>query len=512
MRRRPGSRYRSVMTMESELAVQLESFRAARRKLEASVLPLATSVDGRRFSFQASLYGLEFQVGGYVVLDDGGSPRLGQVITVGLDRLSTDLLLPAHAGGAPENRTQVPIQYARGEGVILEGSPAPFHDVPVRTATGPEVRAWLERSGRHSAKLPLGDLALVAGVPCAAEASGFDRHTFLCGQSGSGKTYSLGVILERLLLETDLRMVILDPNSDFVRLATVRQGADPALAERYRQAARGVAVYSASSPGERRLRLHAPEVDPAIQAAVLRLDPIADREEYAALAELLASPSRSAVEALPDSDRPEQHRLGLRVRNLGIDRFTVWAPDETGSVLDAVHDQGIRCVVVDLGSLPTREEQSLVAGTVLGDLWRRRQEREPVLIVIDEAHNVCPADPPNQLVAQAAEHAIRIAAEGRKFGLYLLVSTQRPQKVAENVLSQADNLVLLRLNSLADTAFTQAAFSFVPASLIDRAVTFYQGEALIAGKISPQPALLRFGARISEEGGSDVPATWADAR
>ena len=35
---------------------------------------------------------------------------------------------------------------------------------------------------------------------------------------------------------------------------------------------------------------------------------------------------------------------------------------------------------------------------------------------------------------------------------------------------------------------------------------------LPAGRISPQPALLRFGARISEEGGADVPATWAAAR
>jgi DNA helicase HerA-like ATPase len=61
----------------------------------------------------------------------------------------------------------------------------------------------------------LGDLALAAGVPCLADARGFSRHTFLCGQSGSGKTYSLGVILERLLIETDLRMVVLDPNSDF---------------------------------------------------------------------------------------------------------------------------------------------------------------------------------------------------------------------------------------------------------------------------------------------------------
>ena len=205
------------------------------------------------------------------------------------------------------------------------------------------------------------------------------------------------------------------------------------------------------------------------------------------LAGLLARPGSSANSRRSPGERGDPRRavLGLRVRNLGVDRFTVWAPGEIGSVLDTVHDEGTRCVVIDLGSLPAREEQSLIAAAVLGDLWRRRHERKPVLIVIDEAHNVCPADPPDQLTAQAAGHAIRIAAEGRKFGLYLLVSTQRPQKIAENVLSQADNLVLMRPNSLADTAFTQAAFSFVPPSLIDQAVTFHQGETLIAGKISP---------------------------
>ena len=498
--------------MDPGLAAQLAGFREARRELEASVLPLATSVDGRRFSFHASLYGLPLQVGGYVVLEDGGVTRLGQAITLDLGQLSPELMLPGNADGVPGNRTQVPIRYARGEGVILDGDFAPFHDVTIRPASGAEVRAWLERSARPGAKLRLGELASLADVPCLADAGGFNRHTFLCGQSGSGKTYSLGVMLERLLTETGLRLVILDPNSDFVRLGTVRGSTDPVLAGRYRPAARGVTVLSADAPGKRRLRIHAAELDPATQAAVLRLDPIADREEYAELAGLLARPGSSALEALPGSEGPETRRLGLRVRNLGVDRFTVWAPGEIGSVLDTVHDEGTRCVVIDLGSLPAREEQSLIAAAVLGDLWRRRHERKPVLIVIDEAHNVCPADPPDQLTAQAAGHAIRIAAEGRKFGLYLLVSTQRPQKIAENVLSQADNLVLMRLNSLADTAFTQAAFSFVPPSLIDQAVTFHQGEALIAGKISPQPALLRFGARISEEGGADVPATWAHAR
>ena len=501
------------MSMDPALAAQLASFRKARGELEASVLPLATSVDGRRFSFQASLYDLQLQVGSYVVLDDGDRTRLGQVITLELDRLSTELMLPSPGDDVVGNRTQVLIRYARGEGVILEGDFASFHDVTVRPAAGTEVRAWLARTAQSGAELQLGELTLPAGVPCAANAGGFNRHTFLCGQSGSGKTYSLGVILERLLTETSLRLVILDPNSDFVRLGTVRAGTDPALAERYREAARGVTVLSADAPGERRLRLHAAEMDPATQAAVLRLDPVADREEYAALAGLIAGrQDRSVIEVLPASEHPEARRLGLRLRNLGVDRYTVWAPGEAGSVLDTVHDQGTRCVVIDLGSLPAREEQSLVAAAVLGDLWRRRHERKPVLIVIDEAHNICPAEPADQLTAQAAEHAIRIAAEGRKFGLYLLVSTQRPQKIAENVLSQADNLVLMRLNSLADTAFTQEVFSFVPPTLIDRAVTFHQGEALIAGKISPQPALLRFGARISEEGGADVPATWAHGR
>ena len=218
------------------------------------------------------------------------------------------------------------------------------------------------------------------------------------------------------------------------------------------------------------------------------------------------------MEDLDGSDLPEARRLRLRLANLGVDRYSVWAHGQAGSVLDAVHDESVRCVVVDLGSLPTRDEQSLVAAVVLGDLWRRRAERRPVLIVIDEAHNVCPAEPPDPLVALATDHAIRIAAEGRKFGLYLLVSTQRPQKIPENVLSQADNLVLLRLNSLADAAFAEAVFSFVPPGLIQRSVTFRQGESLIAGKISPEPALLRFGARISEEGGADVPTTWASLR
>ena len=84
---------------EPEFGARLDSFSEMRWKLEASVLPLATSVDGRRFSLQASLDGLQFQAGSYVVLDGGGVARLGRVLTLELDReLSTELTLSARAG------------------------------------------------------------------------------------------------------------------------------------------------------------------------------------------------------------------------------------------------------------------------------------------------------------------------------------------------------------------------------------------------------------------------------
>jgi uncharacterized protein len=128
--------------------------------------------------------------------------------------------------------------------------------------------------------------------------------------------------------------------------------------------------------------------------------------------------------------------------------------------------------------------------------------------VIDEAHNVCPAEPTDPLTALATADAIRIAGEGRKFGLYLIVVTQRPQKVHENVLSQCENLVLMRMNSAADLAHVGATFSFVPQSLIERATTFRQGEALVAGKIASHPAVIRFGERLTQEGGADVGGWW----
>lgn len=489
----------------------LDRFRTARDALEAAVLPLATSLDGRALELQLPLPGLAVRVGGYVVLGTGTEERLGQVHALRLERRAVGQVDVAVDGGSAGVHAGLALRYAAGTGVVLTGDRAPLHDADVRPATPDDVaRLLADVPPPRGAPLRIGELALAPGVPAVVDARGLGRHTFVCGQSGSGKTYALGLLLERVLTQTGLRIVVLDPNSDHVGLGRPAPGVDGDAGWRYRDAARGVAVHGRPGAGRERLRLRAAELAPAAQAALLRLDPVADREEHAELVALLADDRPPALARLEASGRPEAVRLALRARSLGVDRLAVWAGDEPGSVLDALADPAVRCLVIDLGALGTEEEQRLVSAAVLGALWRGREAREPCLVVIDEAHTVCPAVPGSALGALASEEAVRIAGEGRKYGLHLLACTQRPQKVHPNVVTQCDNLVLMRMASRGDLAAVRDAFSFVPPALVDRATELRQGEAVVAGGLVPEPALARFGGRLSAEGGGDVPATWAD--
>ena len=127
--------------------------------------------------------------------------------------------------------------------------------------------------------------------------------------------------------------------------------------------------------------------------------------------------------------------------------------------------------------------------------------------MLDEAHNICAADPLDPVGVLSTHRAVQIAAEGREFGLYLLVSTQRPHKVHEGVVSQCDNALMMRMNSRGDIEDLTSLFSYVPAGLVAGLSLFRMGQALVGGKIFPLSGYVRMGARVSEEGGADIPTT-----
>ncbi len=209
------------MTSDTALADQITRYRHVREEIERNVLPLATSVDGRSFTVQASLHDLQLRRGAYVVLESGGRSRLGQV---------TDLTVQSEAAageGLVGNLSSVLFRLARGSGIVLGSEAGPFHDAAVRPARPEEVGALFGEEHRGRAGLTIGELVYAPGVPATLDSGGLNRHTFMCGQSGSGKTYSLGLLLEQVIAETTLRVVVLDPNSDYVGLGRIREGARP---------------------------------------------------------------------------------------------------------------------------------------------------------------------------------------------------------------------------------------------------------------------------------------------
>ena len=141
---------------------------------------------------------------------------------------------------------------------------------------------------------------------------------------------------------------------------------------------------------------------------------------------------------------------------------------------------------------------------VLDDLWLKRELRRPILIVIDEAHNLCSPEQTSPLHVAVRERLVQIAAEGRKFGLWLLLSTQRPSRIHPSIISQCDNLALMKMTSPVDLGELATIFGFVPAAMLDRSPGFRQGEALFAGGFVPAPTMVKMGGRLTIEGGVDV--------
>lgn len=333
----------------------------------------------------------------------------------------------------------------------------------------------------------------------------FNRHTFWCGQSGSGKSYALGVALEELLINTSLPLVILDPNADFVRITESNTPPEAATLATFRKRRIRVLRPHRKNTNEV-LRARFSTMSLRAKAAVLRLDPLVDRSEYNHLLHLEnligGTEPGVIVDRLRGAGTEGADLLASRIENLRLADWDVWARTDTAA--NEIIRERPDATVLDLGGFDSPDEALVIVLSVLDDLWHARESRRPALLVIDEAHNFCSTEQDSPLHRAVRERIIQIAAEGRKFGLWLLVSTQRPSRVDQSIMSQCDNLVLMKMSSSRDLEDLSATFGYVPPSMLARASIFRQGEAIVAGGFIPAPAFIKIRPRFTPEGGFDV--------
>ncbi|SDS50286.1 ATP-binding protein [Microterricola viridarii] len=461
-------------------------------ELPAADTSYALSLDGRRFTFGAVVSGAADHGQFVTLLSPDGRRQLGQVDAV-----------TAEPGGTVSGEGA--LLGAIGESGLDARGTFPFGSAEVVTAEPSMIELVYATAG---ATLNVGSVLGADAVTARLIPQRFNRHTFWCGQSGSGKSYALGVLIEQLLVRTRLPMVIFDPNADFVRLGELSAHGEEA--ESAEEAAllqsRDIRVLRPAGDSADPLLVRFTELSMPSKAAVLRLDPLADRAEYNELLHFERTiGSRSPEEIIPRllrSESPAARTLAARIDNLRLIDWELWAGDRP-AVTDIIRERP-DATVLDLGGFNHPDEYLVVALAVLDELWERREERRPILIVIDEAHNLCSPENDGPLEVAVRERITQIAAEGRKFGLWLLLSTQRPSKVASGILSQCDNVAVMRMSSPADLTELAVRFGFAPAAMLARTTGFRQGEAFFAGGFVPAPTLASMRTRLTVEGGVDV--------
>lgn len=125
-------------------------------------------------------------------------------------------------------------------------------------------------------------------------------------------------------------------------------------------------------------------------------------------------------------------------------------------------------------------------------LWQNRDEREktPILLVCEEAHRYVPNTGEAQY--KEAQNAIRrIAKEGRKYGLGLMLVSQRPSDVESTVLSQCNTWVVLKLTNSNDKNYIG---NFMPDNsngLIKNLSSLSRREAIIVGEAVAMPSRVK---------------------
>ena len=129
--------------------------------------------------------------------------------------------------------------------------------------------------------------------------------------------------------------------------------------------------------------------------------------------------------------------------------------DPISNVLNQIMDQDSQLAVVDLSGIPN--EVAGIASAVLVrtlfsiKIWQTDEERRnsPVVLVCEEAHRYIPNSGEAQY--ESAQDAIRrIAKEGRKYGIGLVLVSQRPSEVESTVLSQCNSWIVLRTSNESD--------------------------------------------------------------
>lgn len=439
----------------------------------------------------------DFSIGSYISVILAESKILGVVTGLELDSGNlvkfTAELFGKFAGG----------RFIRGTEEL------PYPGAVVELPTEAELDLIFNTHRRFD--FPLGEISLLAGKKNYIDPDKFfSRHIAVIGATGSGKSCAVASILQKVHRLPGARIILLDLHDEY--------------SEAFGDMAERINI------GEFEIPYWAMNFDELVETFIDADDPAA-RSEVVIMSEILLNSKRSKNPTYKDTitvDSPVYFDLSdikVKMQFLDTERlpngkegpfygnFTrflfkfdtkmndkrfefLFKPkkfktSETFSqFLELLFGlkSGKSLVVLNLSNVPPEVINalaSLLARLVFDfNMWNPHRANLPILLVLEEAHNYLNSRGTSQTARRTIE---RVVKEGRKYGVSCMIISQRPMDVADSIMSQCTNFVVMRLSNPEDQTYISRLVPESMADLLDVIPALKQGEALILGDATILP-------------------------
>ena len=376
----------------------------------------------------------------------------------------------------------------------------------------------------------VGSLLLRPGgrVPVALDVKELvSTHMAILAGTGSGKSYTAGVLVEELMRPYNRAAVLIfDPHGEYGTLAEMRGHKAFAETDGYRPQVKTL------SPDDIRIRLSSldyydiltllPNMSDRQQAILNKAFGILNKHKLgqyrwdvqdlvSAVYEADRSTDDEGNEKIGSSAPAIEWKLNKLERSDYFHRMDHLAPRDLfapGQV-----------TVLQMNEI-SQEEQQVICAAVLRQSYQARMNTHkdkiteddenylpyPVFVLLEEAHRFAPAHEP----ARCKQILRTVLSEGRKFGIGIGLITQRPGKLDSDVLSQCMSQFLMRIVNPVDQESLKHGVEAAGRDLLKELPALTKGQVIISGACVNTPVLCQVRRRLTQHGGEtmNAPEEW----
>ena len=340
------------------------------------------------------------------------------------------------------------------------------------------------------------------------------KHMLILGTTGSGKSYFTKLFLSRLLddCKKDIQIIILDPHGEYydellnfgvpngcidhVQLNDTIFPIYPEEVEQLIKDAGYSELVSGSSKQAQRIKgIISKYIKPFLGNSYFLNNRLLDL--FKEISQILVKnySNGNARNAPAILDAIKEITL-FRINVVKIwDKAVLNNQNTIYNNLNTAIRNNQKVIIFNFSKITDPRTRVNLAGLIMDELFKQnKQSKKERLVVLEEAHNFAPESSYGDVSSGrdnlALTMARKIASEGRKFNLGLVVITQRPAQVSKYVLSQANTQAMFRTMNSADLAAIENYVEFAGRDMIELLPSLQTGMGILSGLGVPFPMVV----------------------